>query len=60
MMDLPEHIIALIACIVLTIAFGIVGELDYRDAVYLESRHSDRTAPQPEVGGADSAHRSNR
>ena len=58
-MDLPEHIIALLACIALTIAFGIVGELDYQDALYLESQRSDGTAPHPEVGGADSAHRSN-
>lgn len=58
-MDLPEHIIALLACIALTIAFGIVGELEYQDTLYLESKRSDGTAPHPEVGGADSAHRSN-
>lgn len=58
-MDLPEHIIALLACIALTIAFGIVGEMDYQDALYLESKRSNGTAPHPEVGGADSAHRSN-
>lgn len=59
MMDLPEHIIALLACIALTIAFGIVGEMDYQDALHLERVRSDGTAPHPEVGGADSAHRSN-
>ena len=58
-MDLPEHIIALLACIALTIAFGIVGELEYQDALYLESQRSDGTAPPPEVGAADSALRSN-
>jgi hypothetical protein len=58
-MDLPEHIVALIACIVLTLAFGIVGELEYQDALYLESKILDGTAPHPEVGGADSALRSN-
>ena len=58
-MDLPEHIIALLACIALTIAFGIVGELEYQDTLYLESKRLDGTAPHPEVGGADSALRSN-
>ena len=58
-MDLPEHIIGLLACIVLTIAFGIVGELEYQDALYLESKRLDGTAPPPEVGAADSALRSN-
>lgn len=58
-MDLPEHIIALLACIVLTVVFGIVGELEYQDALYLESKRLDGTAPPPEVGAADSALRSN-
>ena len=58
-MDLPEHIIALLACIALTIAFGIVGEMDYQDALYLERVRSDGTAPPPKVGAADSALRSN-
>ena len=58
-MDLPEHIWALIACVALTILFGIVGELEYQDALYVESLRSDGTATHPEVGGADSAHRSN-
>lgn len=58
-MDLPEHIIALLACIVLTLAFGIVGELEYQDALYLENKILDGTAPPPEVGAADSALRSN-
>lgn len=58
-MDLPEHIIALLACIALTIAFGIVGEMDYQDALHLERVRSDGTAPPPRVGAADSAHHSN-
>jgi len=58
-MDLPEHIIALLACIALTIGFGIVGELEYQDALYLESKRLDGTAPPPKVGAADSALRSN-
>lgn len=58
-MDLPEHIIALLACIALTIAFGIVGEMDYQDALYLERVRSDGTAPPPRVGAADSALHSN-
>ena len=44
-MDLPEHIWALIACVALTILFGIVGELEYQDALYIESLRSDGTAP---------------
>lgn len=58
-MELSEHIIALLACIVLTVVFGIVGELEYQDALYLESKRSHGTAPPPEVGAADSALRSN-
>jgi hypothetical protein len=59
MTDLPEHIWAFIACVVLTVIFGVVGQLEYQDELYLESRHSDGTAPHPQVGGADSALRSN-
>ena len=59
MMDLPEHIWALIACVALTILFGIIGELEYQDALYLESLRSDGTAPHPQGGGADSALHSN-
>jgi hypothetical protein len=58
-MDLPEHIWALIACVALTVIFGIVGELDYQDALYVESQRSDGTAPPPKVGAADSALHSN-
>ena len=35
-LDIPEHITALIAVIVIILIFGVVGELEYRDLMAIE------------------------
>ena len=36
MNDIPEHFAALIACVFLVLIFSVMGEIDARDAAYME------------------------